>query len=212
MIKKILLITLTAIIVNGCALSAINVSNSRNNFDEKIDKIEAYLKTQNCRLIDMDKQFIIYPDYEHEYERSMEYLTKPVVNRFGVLLQANIMRTILTKGTVYLGIEVALPTGTDDVYSNPYEINKQPLKLIYDGNTIYMTKMQDFGRFLYGNISFIYSDMYIMKDIANAKEVKLEGRNNNGRKFTKTFTHDELNGFRHMIEVVENVYNILQGE
>lgn len=204
MIKKLFTLFLFAVVLNGCA---INLSSSRFNFDEKVDAVDNYVTSKKYRFIDYSNQYIIYPDYDNELDKRFDYDKKYIVNQNKIVLQANIMKNTFNKGRMYIAIEVALETGEDDVY--PQGMQNQPLKLIYDGKTINLDAKQDYGSFLYGAKQFIYSDLYIIKEIVNAKEVILEGRNSNGRKFTKKYTGSDFVQVKEMISIIENVNNIL---
>ena len=74
--KKILFVMCSIVLfISGCAtfetMFGTMFSESRNNFDEKINKIDAYLKTQNCQLEEYTErkgkeQFIIIPKAKYQ--------------------------------------------------------------------------------------------------------------------------------------------------
>lgn len=61
----------------------------------------------------------------------------------------------------------------------------------------------------YGNQQFIYSDIKILKQLVNAKEIIIEGRSSAGRKYSKTLKGEDLKLFKKTLQVVEEVHSIL---
>ena len=66
-----------------------------------------------------------------------------------------------------------------------------------------------YDTYLFGSTQFMYSDIKLMKEVANAKEITIEGRNAIGRKFTKTLTNDDIAVFKKMVNVIQEVHSIL---
>ena len=167
--KKILFVMCSIVLfISGCAtfetMFGTMFSESRNNFDEKINKIDAYLKTQNCQL-------------EEYTERK--------------------------------GKEQFINTNTHLDYEGK---DIKELSLTYDGKKLDLLSKTSYDTYLYGDVLFKYSDtsIKILQEIANAKEITIEGRNVIGRKYTQKLTNKDIAMFKKMLTVVQNVHAILK--
>ncbi len=223
--KLILLLIAVTTMISGCSMFGTMFSESRNNFDEKIDRIDAYLKTQDCKLTEHSSYFNSEKNYYDmgneqfiiEYiggdtRRTMESRNHMIIKN-GIVMGGNIMSNQMNKGKMYLTIEVAISKDKEEDYhidSKGKEIRE--LTLTYDGKPIVLKDKTDYGSYLYGNQQFIYSDIKIMKEIAQAKEIKIEGRSAAGRKVTRTLTNDDLVLFKKMLNVVQEVNSILNNK
>lgn len=209
--KLILLITAVTVVISGCSMFGTLFSESRKNFYEKIDKIDAYLKTQNCQLEEYTgtkgkEQFIIIPKYEYKSFRSKNWFA--VENN--VFLSANIMANNVNKGKMYLVFQVALITDKDTNHHLDFnETTINELTFTYDGKQIVLTTKKAYDSYLYGTTQLIYSDIKLMQEVANAKEITIEGRNAIGRKFTQKLTNDDIALFKKMVSVIQEVHSIL---
>lgn len=222
--KGILLIIALLLMTSGCAVFGTMFSKSRTNFDEKIDRIDAYLKTQGYKLTeyaglsDSDKnyfdvgneQFIIeYVNPDESYILPLESIRTLAIQN-NIIMGANIMGNKINKGKMYLTLEVAL--SKDDEKSTHIDnvgVKIREFTLTYDGKPIVLSSKKDYGSYLYGNQQFIYSDIKIFKQLANAKEIVIEGRSSAGRKYSKTLKGEDLKLFKKTLQVVEEVHSIL---
>lgn len=220
--KLILLLIAVTTMISGCGMFGTLFSKSRENFDEKIDKIEAYLKTQDCKLTEYSDYLNTesnYYDTDNE-QLIIEYIggdtrrvfesRKALVIKNNIIMGGNIMSNQINKGKMYLTIEVALSKDKDeDYHSDGLGQAIRELTLKYDGKSIVLKDKTDYGSYLYGNQQFIYSDIKLMKEIATAKEIVIEGRSAAGRKYSKTLTNDDLAFFKKMLNIVQEVHSIL---
>ena len=86
------------------------------------------------------------------------------------------------------------------------------LSLTYDGKKLDLLSKTSYDTYLYGDVLFKYSDtsIKILQEIANAKEITIEGRNVIGRKYTQKLTNKDIAMFKKMLTVVQNVHAILK--
>ena len=191
--KKILFVMCSIVLfISGCAtfetMFGTMFSESRNNFDEKINKIDAYLKTQNCQLEEYTErkgkeQFIIIPKAKYQILGNN--------NKFAIDNQVFLYGTIKADN---IGKDI------------------KELSLTYDGKKLDLLSKTSYDTYLYGDVLFKYSDtsIKILQEIANAKEITIEGRNVIGRKYTQKLTNKDITMFKKMLTVVQNVHAILK--
>lgn len=210
--KKILFVIFgIAMLTSGCALFGTMFSESRKNFDEKLERIDAYLKTQDCQLTEYtekqgQEQFIILP--KHNYQ-GLESNNKFAVENT-VFLSSSIMANKVNKGKMYLLFQVALITDKESkVHLDLKETKINELTFTYDGKQIVLATKKAYDTYLFGATQLIYSDIKLMQEVANAKEITIEGRNAIGRKFTKKLTNDDIAMFKKMVNVIQEVHSIL---
>lgn len=209
--KIILLLTAVAFITSGCSLFGTMFSESRKNFDEKIERIDAYLQSQDCQLTEYtetqgQEQYIISPKYKY---KGLESKNKFAVEN-QVYLSASIMANNINKGKIYLVFQTALITDEDtSVHLNLNGKKINELTFTYDGKKITLATKKAYDTYLFGSTQLIYSDIKLMKEVANAKEITIEGRNAIGRKFTKKLTNDDIAVFKKMVNVIQEVHSIL---
>ena len=220
--KGILLLVILLFITSGCSVFGTMFSKSRTNFDEKIERIDAYLKKQGYKLkeyssrsnsekdyYDMgNEQFIIEYNNDERYT-SLESIHTLVIKN-NIIMGANIMANQINKGKMYLTIEVALSKDDEkNTHITSIGAKIRDFTLTYDGNPIVLKDKTDYDSYLYGNQQFIYSDIKILKQLVNAKEIIIEGRSSAGRKYSKTLKGKDLKLFKKTLQVVEEVHSIL---
>ncbi len=227
--KKILLVILAvSLMTSSCAMFGTLFSENSKNFDEKVNKVRDYLKTQNCTLQEYagsEASDRNYYDYGNEQliivctDDKDKYADKPAAAlgsmhaltlRNYVIMGGNIMSNKLHKGALYLSLEVAL-SKEDNAKFHRFDRGQtiREFTLEYDGKSIPLKDKSDYDTYLYGNQQLIYSDIKILKDIANAKEIVIEGRSAAGIKYSKKLTGNDLTFFKRMLNIVENVNKIL---
>ncbi len=229
--KKLILLLMTiTTIISGCSMFGTLFSESSKNFDEKVVKIDEYLKHQNCELKEYSDYYQTEKNY---YDMGNEQLIivcsdktgdtslwdeiiaandskHMLVIRNSIIMGGNIMSNQMNKGKMYLTIEVAI--SKDEKEENHYNLRGKEIReltLKYDGKSVVLKDKTDYGSYLYGNQQFIYSDIKIMKEIAAAKKIIIEGRSAAGRKYSKTLTSDDLVFFKKMLNIVQEVHSIL---
>lgn len=226
--KKVILLVLCAgimVTTAGCGMFGTFFSKSRVNFDEKVDKIDEYLKANNCYLKeyanyfdseknyhDMDnEQFIIVCSDGIDKEFSSILDSRHMLTiRNGIIMGGNIMSNQINRGKMYLTLEVAISKDKDEkIHVNNRGNAIRELTLKYDGKSVVLKDKRDYDSYLYANQQFIYSDIKIMKEIANAKNIVIEGRSAAARKYSRTLTGDDLVFFKKMLNIVQEVHSIL---
>lgn len=221
--KGILFLVILLFMTSGCSIFGTMFSQSRTNFDEKIERIDAYLKTQGYKLkeysgmknsekdyYDMgNEQFIIeYINNDERYTALESIHTLAIKNN--IIMGANIMANQINKGKMYLTIEVALSKEDDkNTHINSMGAKIRDFTLTYDGKPIVLKDKTDYDSYLYGNQQFIYSDIKIFRQLVNAEEIIIEGRSSAGRKYSKTLKGEDLKLFKKTLQVVEEVHSIL---
>lgn len=232
--KKIILLLITVtIIVSGCSMFGTMFSESSKNFDEKVVKIDEYLKRQNCELKEYSDYYQTEKNY---YDMGNEQLIivcsdktgetslwdeiaaandsqHMLVIKNGVIMGGNIMSNQMNKGKMYLTIEVAISKDKNE--ENHYNLRGKEVRdltLKYDGKSVVLKDKTDYNTYLYGNQQFIYSDIKIMKEISTAKEIIIEGRSAAGRKYTRTLSGNDLVFFKKMLNIVQEVHSILNNK
>lgn len=220
--KKILLFILAiSMLCSSCSFMDITLfSKSSKNFDEKVERVAAYLKTQNCKLIEHsdyynteknlydlgNEQLIIDCNRQKERFETPHYAS--IDN--GVHLGANIMTNQLNKGSIYITVEAAIPKRDENgIHILDMCKNIREFTMTYDDKPFIFTTKENCNTFLYANQTVIYSDMDIIKEIANAKEIKLESRSTAAIKATRTLHNNDLKSFKRMIGIIEKVHSII---
>lgn len=209
--KIILLLTAVLFTASGCSLFGTMFSESRKNFDDKIERVDAYLQSQGCQLTEYtatqgQEQYIISPKYKYQ---GIESINKFAIEN-QVYLSASIMANNINKGKIYLLFQTALITdNTTNTHIDLQEKTINELTFTYDGKKITLATKKAYDTYLFGSTQFMYSDIKLMKEVANAKEITIEGRNAIGRKFTKTLTNDDIAVFKKMVNVIQEVHSIL---
>lgn len=228
--KIILLLTVVVLATSGCSIFGTMFSESRKNFDEKVAKIDEYLKRQNCILkeysnyynteknyYDMDNEQLIIVCSDKTGDTSLwdEIIAANnsqhmLTIKNGVIMGGNIMSNKINKGKMYLTLEAAI--SKEENNENHYNLRGKEIRdltLKYDGKSVVLKDKTDYDTYLYGNQQFIYSDIKIMKEIAAAHEIIIEGRSAAGRKYTRTLSSDDLVFFKKMLNIVQEVHSIL---
>ena len=215
--KKLFVVCCTVMLISGCAtfetMFGTMFSESRNNFDEKINKIDDYLKTQNCQLEEYTErkgkeQFIIIPKAKYQIlGNNNKFAIDNQVFLYGIIKADNIF-----KGQMNLMLQIALIIDKDTNTHLDYDGKDiKELSLTYDGKKLDLLSKTSNDTYLYGDALFKYSDtsIKILQEIANAKEITIEGRNVIGRKYTQKLTNKDIAMFKKMLTVVQNVHSIL---
>ena len=117
------------------------------------------------------------------------------------------------KGQMNLVLQIALIIDKDTNTHLDYEGKDiKELSLTYDGKKLDLLSKTSYDTYLYGDVLFKYSDtsIKILQEIANAKEITIEGRNVIGRKYTQKLTNKDIAMFKKMLTVVQNVHAILK--
>ena len=164
--KIILLLTAVLFTASGCSLFGTMFSESRKNFDDKIERVDAYLQSQGCQLTEYtatqgQEQYIISPKYKYQ---GIESINKFAIEN-QVYLSASIMANNINKGKIYLLFQTALITdNTTNTHIDLREKTINELTFTYDGKKITLATKKAYDTYLFGSTQFMYSDIKLMKE------------------------------------------------